>query len=101
MPRVVSFQVNEDGIAREIFYVIENPNNGDLRLIERHTGWHGVANNDPNISKVLESRFSIHVTLENLTHSLIKQTYRAENFFRSRYIWTDAIKSRTGFIFVF
>jgi hypothetical protein len=101
MPKVVSFQVEESGLLKEIFYVIENRNNGDLRLIERHTGWHVDSLADSNSSSVAESRFSIHVTPNNPTHSLIKQTFRAQKVFRCRYIWTDAVKSKTGFIFVF
>jgi hypothetical protein len=76
-------------------------NQRDLRLIERHTGWHDDSLTGSGISRVIESRFSIHVTPDNPTHSLIKQTFRAEKFFRRRYIWTDAIKSKTGFIFAF
>jgi hypothetical protein len=100
MPKAVSFQIEGAGIPKEIFYVIEK-NNGDLHLIERHTGRHDDSLTGSGISRVIESRFSIQVTPDNPTHSLIKQTFRAETFFRLRYFWTDVIRSKTGFIFVF
>jgi hypothetical protein len=91
-----------NGIDKELFYVIEKKNEG-LTIIPRHNVLYRERNDptSPVPSPYVESRISIHVTPNNPSGNTIHRTVISKDAAVDSYIWTDAVKRKTGFTPIF
>src|SRR5258708_19004545 len=102
MTKITSFRTTVNGIDKELFYVIEKKNEG-LTIIPRHNVLYRERNDptSPVPSPYVESRISIHVTPNNPSGNTIHRTVISKDAAVDSYIWTDAVKRKTGFTPIF
>jgi hypothetical protein len=102
MPKITSFQATVYGSPKELFYVLEKKNEG-LTIIPRHYDFYheydsaGFQSSSPYV----ENRISVHPTERSLSGNMIHRTVISKDKAMDSYIWTDAIKKRTGFTPIF
>jgi|ERR1700733_15216138 hypothetical protein len=102
MAKTVSFCVDLNGKRRELFYVTEKQNEG-LTLILRHTGFHqGQPVPDPTyVNRAKPSRYSIHTSDSDPIGNLFHRTLITEKITQESYVWTDAIRKKRGFAYLY
>jgi hypothetical protein len=92
--------VTSGGQEKELFYVLEKKNEG-LILIPRHGTMYREDTATFDMNPYIESRIRIHPSLGHPDGNTIHRTLVSQKIARSTYIWTDAVKKKTGFTPVF
>jgi hypothetical protein len=95
---ITSFRVNASGVEKDLLLVIEKRNEGLILLPRRATqSEYREDAVSPTNNPYSESRISIHTSSDNPDGNLFHRTLITRDIRRDTYIWTEAIKKKSGF----
>lgn len=100
MKHTVSFVAVADGKPRELIRAVEK-SNGGVTLILGHALFYREDVFSQDEDGYAESRYSIHPTADAPAGNTLHRTLRTRKRTLHSYIWTEAVKKRTGFCSLF